>query len=729
MALKSLKKKQSGDTVESVVAFVQEEMRTNKGTYNRQLGSSLLALATESADFTPNDRIQCENNLNAAFEQFRVVLDNIGATISKNNKSTDIMFNEAQMNAAVSSLAFEDIENYIQTPYFKKTDDSTVYNMQSLPSASVNRSVAFEEYDQTKIEINRDLTVTYNLFAARQDEVGELMFPTVTVTPDENGYRILLRLINVQDEVKRDLNGKKADYKRYSLIHAAINGDVLRDVSTDIVPIVKVGAEDKFVDPTLVPNIDYLIKGEVFKTRPYAFGVETDILGLSLAGATLSSGTGDHTDAVNPSVKLHNLYLKITDGTDNEVLRFDVRNLPRSNFVQDFEGNTRNIRLNFETAGLVINKNVKKLDGSNSTLLAPIVTGSFSVYIGVKVNGTINTAEGATQIYQTPLEVKGIYDSTGKELASTDSNYITIKDLFDGAEFFGYDLVARKTNTNLREIGKLLEVSEKRYAVFTNIGAPLSVVRPLNSQNGEIDGTLVTGLLHATRIKTSNAAIDKLWEIADTLDAYVNNNTVAANTAQLGISFELVRKPYYKRETFKLRESLNTLKSSDRLNDVQAAFANKIRDIAGEMIMETGVNVAADLLFGGNAPKPTVKIATDQRIAQYLFTNADTRYLGEKFDCLIGVSVNEKMYNKIVITVSYGGQENTPNPLNLGNMVYQPEAVIEVPADQRNGAISRRVSVHPHFDHTFNLPIMAVLDVEELSEGISGNIPLINKPI
>lgn len=75
--------------------------------------------------------------------------------------------------------------------------NSTFVGMEGLSDASATRMASFESYDEKDNRNAVAYTVAYNLIAGRQNEFGELFFPTVTVTNDNVGVSVSIRLIQV----------------------------------------------------------------------------------------------------------------------------------------------------------------------------------------------------------------------------------------------------------------------------------------------------------------------------------------------------------------------------------------------------------------------------------------------------------------------------------------------------------------------------------------------------
>jgi hypothetical protein len=169
---------------------------------------------------------------------------------------------------------------------------------------------------------------------------------------------------------------------------------------------------------------------------------------------------------------------------------------------------------------------------------------------------------------------------------------------------------------------------------------------------------------------------------------------------------------------------VDSLTSTSRVEDLQNAIINKIRDHAYRLYRDSEYKAAADALNGGISPVPTVIIGTDPVLARYLTVTGDLRTLGGQFDVRIVSTLDHRVSGKIFITFGVFDENRNvePNPLNFGNMAWSPELTLVLPIS-RDGQISREIAVSPRFLHVSHLPIMAVLTVENVPD-VLNKVPL-----
>lgn len=581
--------------------------------------------------------------------------------------------------------------------------------------------IATEAYDEKEIRNSVVSSTVLNYRAARQNSFGELFFQTVVLAPDQTGHHMFLEQVNVMKEVRRNLNGTyNRFFNRVNLIKAAIDPEILSMDETEVIPVVHKGEnEHLFVDEAKVPARDVSLNGVTFKTAPFKFGVDCDLLGVSQNEALLRAGILDQTDALDPAINLENLYLE----ADGNVIKLSNLNyLTTSNFVPAPQGDSRAMILNFNSQNYPLSKSIKQRDGSDlSGALAAIKTNEWVVRIKMNVNGQVNLQDAGHSLQATGVGVSSITDKDGVAVDMTAGAGKQIVDAIAAGTLLGYDLKCRRTNSNKRTRGLLLDMSSYSILYCVPLLGPISTNRPLATGDEHSQSDLAA-LITATRYFTSNKAVEALFNIRDLLKQYAHDRQMGSDldTEYLGISRKLIQ-PHYEEAAgtaaFDVAKVVASLKSEDRPLQVQAALVNKIRDMVFRAWYLSGLGVAAEAVFAGEAPTPVVRIGTDPVIARYLQVQGDLRTIGGRFEVQVESSWNKEMKGKIFITFGYNMAEGESayHPLNFGMMLWKPEVVIAAPI-YRQGATNKELTVQPSFLHVCNTPILMYIEVKNLEE-------------
>jgi hypothetical protein len=243
------------------------------------------------------------------------------------------------------------------------------------------------------------------------------------------------------------------------------------------------------------------------------------------------------------------------------------------------------------------------------------------------------------------------------------------------------------------------------------------------NSDGGTDTTDLGALITATRIRTSNYAVTCLLQAAEVLSNYVDvrgqSGSYSTNNwpEVLGVGRFLVQ-PYFQYYTLDMAQAVDSVMTSDRIDDLQAAMVNRIRDFAYRAYQDSEYIAAALAMSGGAVPPaPTVIIGTDPVLSRYLQITGDLRTLGNDFSARVVSSIDLRVRGKIFVTFGvFDGDINAaPNPLHFGCMGWKPELTLTIPI-ARNGQVSKELTVQPSFLHIVNLPVLIVIEVLNLPD-------------
>ena len=589
-------------------------------------------------------------------------------------------------------------------------------------------STAMEAYDDASNRNMSAYTVTYNMQAAQQDKFGEAFYPTVVVTRDQVGYLISIQLITVMDEVRRATSGDVNDFKRRNIVFALRDPDILRNNQTQIIPVFRNEAAAKFVDAAVVPHSTVDQNGEAVVTGALKFGQQFSLIGISQVDSLVQSGLMDSTDAVDRDVHLAGVYLQLEDASGS-VVYFPTKDLYTANFVYNPQGSEKRITLNFENKSVLVTHATTQLDGTAPPELSTVVDG-VEVRLSLMVSGSLDLQTGTINLLAGDVGVASVTKDGVKYLPgpTNPSNITAIFAAFTGAKLVGYNIDARRTNSNRRQRGDLLDITVYNQCYSVPLLSPITAPRPLG-QGDDTDTSDLNALITTTRIRASNGAVDELLRVKDVLSRFVGEQGVVGDTLEiLGVSRYLIS-PFYEEFDLNLGDVVNNVQSRNLAEDIQQAITNKMREMSYRMVRDSGWRQAAAALNGGNDVDPIVLAGTDQVTEGWLMVTGDMRTLGEGINLEVVSTPNKLMNGKIIMTLKApNASEGVPNVLNFGNMAYQPELVLALPI-HRNGANSKELTVQPAFRHITNMPIMAVINLTGYEAVIDTKVAIHNHPV
>lgn len=705
--------------LDTLVAGIQNQVN-NRGVSFATSGVAKAAMSMEGIDST----VALE--LDGAVQDMSAALESItGQHQALKN------FSKVQRDAAVvAGIIASDIPAFLRAP--TKHNVTATENMSFLtPNGGdffdARMSQAMEAYDEKENKNAVVYSVAYNMQAARQDEFGEAFFPTVVVTPDQVGFTVSIRLIQVYNDVRRQVSGKLDAFSKRNIIQAVIDPSILRNDQTKIIPVYRDEAKTNFVSEALVAPRPVLLDGESIVTAPLAVGKTFSLLGLSQTDALLETGLMDTTDSIDTAVALEALYLRVpaAGGAPERVVKFNTMRLPTSVFTYALQGNYRMMNLSFVTDALQVNENTKDVANAPVAQFSAVADGGYSVRLALRVGGSVNLELADTNVFASGVDVARITDRDGNDIPLDTGAGATIAALFAGMSVVGYDLDARRTNLNRRQRGQLLDTTFYNQVYAVPLRSAITIPRPLTIGDAN-DSSDLAALITATHIRTSNAAVDELLRVTDVLSEFVNSkDRLDMSPEILGVARFLV-KPFFEHSRIDMATAIDSIKSHERADDIQAVLVNKLRDMAYRMYRDSGYKAAADALAGGVSQVPTVIIGTDPVISRYLTVTGDLRTLANDFNVKIVSTLNQRMAGKIVMTFGeFGaGKEGMPNPMHFGNMAWKPELTLVLPL-HRNGANSKELTVQPSFLHITNLPILATIEVAGIEDVVASKQPLL----
>lgn len=582
-------------------------------------------------------------------------------------------------------------------------------------------NVGLENYNEKSNRDFRVVTIGHNLNAARQDAFAEAIYPTSVVNPQEGGIVQVLPYAAVLKDVFHQVTGQKIDAKEVNMVEAYRDPSILEDTCTTLVAVVDEQGKNAyaFVDKALVaPQSIETEQGDKLNTAPLAIGKKFDLIGISNRNQLVAGNILDVSDTIDPALRLKSILVKV-DGTDangvaeSKVVRFTVDRLPSALFQPSLIGDTRGAQLNFMSEDLVVNGSTKAIDGSQSAGMAELAKRGWTIRLAVGVNGTVSLSKGDTWVTATPVEAEKLLDNaTGQVLDKSAGDAATVLASLGSMTVIGYELDARFTNTNRRQRGHLIQTRALQFRYAIPMHAPITL--PLSTMDEEGPGEVVKALTVATNLRNSNNAVTRLMNYVAQLKEVVGMGYDRPKFGAIEGALSAVIRPTYRYKKLDLRESIDTLTSTDRYQDVCAAILNVVKSQLFPAYRESNIEAAFQTISGNADERPKFILATDKEIANYLMVSGDDRTLGAYLKYDIVSTNNIRMDGKLyVIPTRENPSEN--DILSFGQFYYVPTIVADLPIS-RNGQISREIAAVPFNLHVNNIPFAIEIDVVGLKE-------------
>lgn len=628
---------------------------------------------------------------------------------------------DTQLQAgAIAAMAAGNPAEYAEVAMRSQAAGDNVVDIGSSGAAGVvdtRDTPSLESFDERELAKFLPYSIVFNVKAAVQDPFSEMWYPTTVVPPEQGGLDITVRRTLVHNAIQHSNTGKVTDWNRKNLVDAAMDHKILADESTQLIPVVLAngGNADKFIDPALVAPTVRRVSNIDVPTAPLAINVDLNLLGLSQHPGLIGAGIIDHTDAIDNSIGLENIYIQLADG---EAVKYVTTRLARSHFVKSVEGANREMNLNFRTADLVLDKDTLTTAGTAPTLLAAIASANLTVRLAVNLNGDFDTQLGNGRVYSSPVTVDSIIGADGKEISLTTGAGAPIVASLKDAKVVAYDLKAARTNSNRRTRGLLLDTNDRTFRFHIPLGAPISAPSPAGSNRDARDLEM---LINAVRVRNTNNAVTRLLNYAETLKAYAKAVKRQDTIPEVEGVGRFLIKPFFEEKEIDLEQEINSIRDMDRAQDVNAILVNAIRDVSYRMYRDTGYQPALNAAVTGSQ-QPKLLIGTDVVLQRHLMVVGDSRTFGIAFpEYQIESSFDTRMKDLIIIGLTRMGQSEGIDPLTFGVHAWIPELASSMMV-QRDGGTYPEAMVQPRNLHVNHLPAMAIIKVKGLDKVLTNKI-------
>lgn len=595
-------------------------------------------------------------------------------------------------------------------------------------------TISNEAFDDRELIQNLPFSVVFNVQAARQSELPESFYPTLTVTPDNGSIDVSVRRTMVFNDVRHSLSGKPMDFHRRNLIEGVIDHTLLETNSTAIVPVFNDDSQDPNYNAdrfsTLVGTYTKKVDNISVPTRPLKPGVDIGLIGISQHDGLIATGILNNTDTVDLKNNLEKIYVEIHSSSvvgagATSVVPFDVLSLPRSQFQKAPEGFVQDLLLNFATVDLPLTGATKDVTGALATstnYLRNSGRDTWVLRLKVSVSGELNIETGNLNVKPANLEIVSVWDVdpvTNDYTEVTGADVTALKAEFDIIRMDSYELLSSRSNLNRRTRGIQVTTVEQNERYMIPLGAPINCPTPVTNTRTSTD---LAAPITACRIQTDNKAVSKLLRYADTLSAYKLSQSYLVPTPNIEGIGRLLIKPFYEEYELDLLQVTASLSSTNRADDVSAAIVNKIREMSYRAYRDSGYQPALDAATATTGTKPKLLIGTDPTTAQHIMVSGDTRTVSINFDHKIVTHYDQRLRNKIFMTFVRDGQAG-PDPLSFGFMAWMPELATSLPMT-REGALVNEVMVQPRYLHINTCPILMLIKVKNLGTAVAGKVPI-----
>ena len=665
---------------------------------------SMESLGDDAKIIAKSGRATMDETIKSTFEGFS--LEAMGDDFTP---LSDVAIKAATDAAALAISPEKSVRRKLKAPAVDTGDVAVSLEMMGAEDVENKSTLALEAFDGADVENAVAFSMAVNALTATQEGMAELFFPTIMMDPSKSGINIKTTIELLQDTFIRDGVNDSDKFNYKTMVQAYLDTNILKADRNKLVPAFNNDRADMmYGDITYVDDSN----GENITTAPLRIGKKIELVGISQSAVQLTKGSRNYTDTLDRRVSIEHLYFEMKNaaGDVTEVFKQDISILPYRGFTWSIQGNTKDLSLSFDTEHISFKiGKTKDVNGADTTI-ATLAAG-YTVKLAVGLMGKGNVTGGDITVNAVDTMVASVKDVDGNIVAKTDAKYIAIVEAFSRMKLVAYTVEAYVTNSNMRHSGQTATVTSFGQVYTVPYRTGVMVQKPeTNEHDTDNDANHLGTVIKLINLKTEHHAIRSIFDFAAQLKAY-SDNDVDISMSEIGGVGRRHVKPYTFNDTIDAVDLVDSIRSSERKEDIAAALQAKIKKIVEDAYIASEYKVAIKLANNGIDKAVHVIIGTDPITASYIAPGGKMD-LGDKIIAHIETSDLPEVKGKIVMSFGvFGSDRNTkPNPYNFGQCIKSAEVTTDVQREV-DGALVRMITTNPRYLHIINLPIIMVLNI------------------
>lgn len=720
-----------------------DAMMASEKVYKSLDRNSVADFSFNSESLSSQDRRVAEDSFRSLKETIETTLDGINLESLGGNRGVELtpVQKAAAVQAAVMTINPSAYTKALNGSFGAVKPEDAGLNFESVDTALdfnstlKDLSVNLEAFDGQQLQSVYYTTIALAVATSKQDEFAEAFFPLIVMNPADAFYEVKINIDNFVKEYRHITpRGIDVDFGEKPILKHLFDNELLNDNRLKIKPFIDNDPDKEF----LVQDAKFgvTVNGETFNSAPYRMGANIDIFGVTNTKADLAKGSvTDFTDALDRGMSLTNLYVGFQNAAQKDLqVKLDLSHRPRVHFQLPAEGMNKELTANFSGEFVLNTKSSKDFqdkDNADNALFGATLAGGdeYAVKVELAVTGSVRTDKGTIKLNATKLdilEIKKVDDGTivtdlktgiGQQIAEAVAKMSVV----------GYDLDVAVTNSNFRKRSILLSSVSRRYRHICEFRSGFNVLKPIFNMTGEDNDAI------AETVEKQSLAVSALMSVnaVNTLVGFTSylsdlKEAKALESALTRTHADVAYVPFFHKETLKVNENTDSLRSYERIQDIAASILNKIADVVTVMGLESNYTNVFEKLAPG--VRKTVVIGTNPYVARYLgqqlqpsvnaSVSSNTFTLTHDTDAVIVTTCNPLMDKKIIVSFinpSNPDRNTAPDILNFGFGLYTPPFNREVQTTRANSTV-KELHIEPRFSYIPSLPIVAEFDIEGITE-------------
>lgn len=579
--------------------------------------------------------------------------------------------------------------------------------------------------------------VALNAQSQMQTKAAEALFPTVSVSYEDEGVNLKVRAAGIGSYVYGASAWQSASSLRpiFGLLRS---GEIFKDEVLNLYPVYPEDDDENRVlfapaalvaptpasypegdaygrtshntqflaVPTTVPNLLALCQAPGQRGWTSTDEIESNSITISSLAISGKLDADDISFFVDTKAMSNNTFGPTTNGqsSDDRGLNLHVRNLPGFS-VRDKDG-------------LVVGK----------TLFADFETAGYEPMLTVTLSGNYQRQSNELRLNSGSATVTALRNIANGETVvigrATTAEKALMRKL-NGGSVQAAKTTMNVSNTSRGNFGYRIEVYDATKHLAVRRGSPVSVKYPISKD--DVNEESLNFAIEQMSIALNNYRSRKAFDVAAEHLEYITSidgSPVVANDQGSNV---LAGQHYVTatavNRSVKLSDIISAQNSMEVFQAVTAGIANEISDVISALNTKSGLSAINE--YGGEGPTKWVAVA-HQNISRFLMRQGEARTAGVDLPVEAIETNFDSQVGQIIIVPASNSSSETINPLaGIGVCVAKENILVQgnVTRDQQDFGV---VMSMPSFRHWPLNPVIGSLTIEDASEFLTDE-GLLNK--
>lgn len=618
----------------------------------------------------------------------------------------DITIEESLLNIAV--------ESFLENTNLSAANAATLQSRDPLPASKFSigeefSAPAVENFDNSVPVDLAPINATYNVYKAVGNPYVKQINKVFPVQPigNKSGYQVVIDKPFAHHN-SFHLNGVPKDFDNTNIMDLL---DTRHEFgSLRIYPVVGECDENLLTDVAKIAPWEVLTMDEKkHETAPIKFNKSIDLKGAAQLAIAKQQGEGyTMDDELSPSMSVDSIWADF----GGDIIEFNISGRGSAAFDPSRQGSANDLTLSMAEEYVITPATVTIAGVPQTNIVLP---ADHRAVVRILVSGGANIRTAKTRLSLEGIELVRVIDAGGNIVASDATIYTDIQanldTCLDPAAENGYMPDVRLQNSNLYQLGPVLDFDAQTENYYAVTGNPVSVSFPVNRAKA-VNSLSYLSSYNATM--RARSGLQLLESFAKELNQLTAGGTISSVNAPAGVGAgrHFLRTTFIK-DSIDYLTDLNSISHKDREEDHASLLITRINDMVNRLYVEAQYGRGIEGLPAGQSTRPIITLTTSTEYATIL-EKYKSRF-DASFDWKVADLPVSALTEKVYITVNF-----TSSGYHLLNFGITTEGKENVYATNttRSRSTKQVIVSHPTATQHINAPAMGLLTFTNRSEAL-----------